>query len=103
MQQTITLKYFKRGHSFMSADSYHHLVEKGMHAEKNVYDFQEFVDILDIDGKAILMKASNFINFLRGVSEHSQFTKDKPMLGRISISKFIRLKHKIVLEGKFWS
>ena len=26
--QSITLKYFERGHSFMSADSYHHLVEK---------------------------------------------------------------------------
>ena len=101
MLQTITLKYFERGHSFMSADSYHRLVEKGMHAAKNVYDFQEFVDILDIDGKAILMKASNFINFPRGVSKHSQFTKDKPMLDRISIAKFIRGNTKLFWKESF--
>ena len=31
----------------MSADSFHHQVEKGMRAEKNVYDGQNFQQIIN--------------------------------------------------------
>ena len=61
--QSVTLKYFERGHSFMSADSYHHLVEKGTNEKKNIYDFQEFVDVLKINDEAIVMKSSDFLDF----------------------------------------
>ena len=46
--QDITLKYFERGHSFMSADSVHHGVEKEMAAQPggNIYDFVDFVRVV---------------------------------------------------------
>jgi hypothetical protein len=40
----IELKYLVTGHSFMSADSFHHQVEKSLnHNGGKVYDFQDFV------------------------------------------------------------
>ena len=36
----------------MSADSCHHLVEKAMKETEKEYDFQEFVECLNVDGKS---------------------------------------------------
>lgn len=41
--QTITFKYFEPGHTFMSADSFHHQVEQSLQRMKKVYDFNDFV------------------------------------------------------------
>ena len=99
--QSITLKYFERGHSFMSADSYHHLVEKEMNTAKNVYDYRDFINVLEVHGKAILMKSADFIDFPRGVSEHSKFTKDKPMLADIRVAKFVRGSTKLFWKDSY--
>lgn len=40
MAETITIKFFEPCHTFMSADSLHHLVEKGLRENPKVYDFQ---------------------------------------------------------------
>ena len=88
--KSITLKYFERGHSFMSADSYHHLVEKAMKAKEKVYDFLEFVECLNVDGKAVIMNHDDFLDVPRGVSQQSKFTAGKPLLNNISIVKFQR-------------
>ena len=74
----------------MSADNYHHLVEKGMNEKKNIYNFQEFVDVLEINDEAIVMKSSDFLDFPQGVSEKSKFTAHKPVLDIKSIAKFQR-------------
>ena len=44
----ITLKYFERGHTFMSADSFHHGVEKEISKQPggNLYDFPDFVRVV---------------------------------------------------------
>ena len=47
----ITLKYFEPGHTFMSADSFHHQVEQKMQKKKRLEDFQDFVDIVDTCGQ----------------------------------------------------
>lgn len=38
----IILKYFEPGHTFMSADSFHHQVEKSMKARGKIYNFDDF-------------------------------------------------------------
>ncbi|KAG5868844.1 hypothetical protein JTB14_012781 [Gonioctena quinquepunctata] len=38
----IHLKYFQAGHTFMSADSFHHQVELSMKKSGNIYDFNDF-------------------------------------------------------------
>ena len=49
----ITIKYLNVGHTFMSADSFHHQVEKEMKQVKNVYDFDDFSKVIGICGNAI--------------------------------------------------
>ena len=83
--QSVTLKYFEKGHSFMSADSYHRLVEKGMKSVKNVYDFDDWLGVFDIDGKSVVLNSADFIAYPRGVSEKSKFTQDKPLLDVIQL------------------
>ena len=68
--ESITLKYFERGHSFMSPYSYPHLVEKSMKEKEKVYDFQEFVECLNVNGKAVVIKHEEFLDIPRGVYEH---------------------------------
>lgn len=41
---SIELKFFEPGHTFMSADSFHHQVELSMKKKKRVYDFSDFED-----------------------------------------------------------
>lgn len=41
---TIILKYFETGHTFMSADEFHHQVEHALKKKKKVYDFDDFAD-----------------------------------------------------------
>ncbi|KAJ8890684.1 hypothetical protein PR048_010193 [Dryococelus australis] len=36
------IKYFEPGHTFMSADSFHHCVEKSLYQLKKVYNFEDF-------------------------------------------------------------
>lgn len=40
--ESITFRYFEPGHSFMSADSFHHQVEMSLKRQKKVYDFADF-------------------------------------------------------------
>ena len=43
----ITMKYFEPGHTFMSADSVHHAIEKAMTKMGKVYDFNDFVECVE--------------------------------------------------------
>lgn len=44
--KTITLQYFELGYTFMSADSFHNLIENGLRKQTNVYGFKNFVDVV---------------------------------------------------------
>lgn len=41
--ENIEIKYFEPGHTFMSADSFHHQVELSLKRKKKVFDFEDFV------------------------------------------------------------
>lgn len=40
---SIQINYFEPGHTFMSADSFHHQVEESLKRQKKTYDFTDFV------------------------------------------------------------
>ena len=101
MLQSVTLKYFERGHSFMSADSYHHLVEKEMSVKRNVYDFEDFLSVLNVHGFAIEMRHNDFINVPRGVSDQSKFTAQKPLMDSITVAMFRRGSTKLFWKENF--
>lgn len=42
----IVFKYFEPGHTFMSADHFHHQVEVSMKKTPKIYDFKDFVDVV---------------------------------------------------------
>lgn len=44
--ENITVKYFQPGHTFMSADAFHHQVEQSLRRNKKVYDFYDFVNVV---------------------------------------------------------
>ena len=64
--QKISIKYFEKGHTFMSADSFHAQVEKEM--RKRLYDFNVFEGGVSKSGVAVEMKAEDFFNFRNHLS-----------------------------------
>ena len=82
--QTITFKYFEPGHSFMSADSFHVAVEKEFKKRKNIYDFEDFVDVINTRGEAITMDHKDFLMLTDGVSQ-GKYTS-KPYLSEVVLS-----------------
>ena len=58
--ETITLKYFEAGHTYTSADSFHHLVEKEAKKMYKLYDFQDFLKCVSNIGRAVNMNPEDF-------------------------------------------
>ena len=52
--ESITLKYFEPGHTFMSADAFHHMIEQGIRKERRIENFYDFVDVVEKKGKALV-------------------------------------------------
>ena len=61
--QSLKLKNFTAGHTFMSADNFHKGVEKEMKEMNNVYDFHDFRRCVSVAGDVTLMNVSDFFNF----------------------------------------
>lgn len=82
----IIFRYFEKGHTFMSADSFHHQVEKGMREVKDVYDGADFEAIVNKTGVSARMQSSDFIVYENGVSQGAY--TNKPHLRDIQEVKF---------------
>ena len=83
----ITLKYmyFERGHTFMSADSVHHGVEKEMSKQPggNVFDFPDFVNVVVNSNSVhmnVLQLAPEDLRAWVGGQSTAKLKKDRPML-----------------------
>lgn len=71
--ETITIKYLEPGHTFMSADSFHHSVEMSLKKQKKVYDFDDFVGCVQNCNKNVkvkLMEVDDFLLFEDKSSQH---------------------------------
>ena len=79
----IILKYFEKGHTFMTCDSFHHKIEQGTRGMKNVYDFKDFKSIIEAKGIAYEMRSSDFIDIPNGMS-NGKYTSGKPYLNAFS-------------------
>lgn len=44
--QQIVFKYFEPGHTFMSADNFHHQIELSMRKNPKIYDFKDFRSVV---------------------------------------------------------
>ena len=86
----VTLKYFEPGHTFMSADSFHALVEKKFKKAANIYDFRDYVDCVRAAGNAIEMKPEDFYQFESGLSQKAATKESKPLLADVYVAEFRR-------------
>lgn len=71
--ESLTVKYFEPGHTFMSADSFHHNVEKSLKKMGKVNDFQDVVSAVGNASKhvnIIEMQLNNFFDWIDGTSQY---------------------------------
>ena len=85
--KSVPVTYFEPGHTFTSADAFHHQIEQGMREKKMVEDFQDFQGIVSKKGKSLLMEASDFLEVPKGVSS-TKFAQSKPKLKDVLIVNF---------------
>ena len=84
----------------MSADSSHHMVEQGMRKKRNIQGFQNFIEVVDKCGQALVMKFDDFYHIPKGVSS-GNFALRKPKLATVQICKFERGSEKIFWKTSF--
>ena len=60
MLETVTVKFFEPGHTFMSADSFHSLIEKGIKKKNKLQDFLDLVDVVNDRGEAMVLNFDDF-------------------------------------------
>ena len=86
--ETITLKYFDAGHTYMSADSFHHLVEKEAKKMYNLYDFQDFLKCVSNVGTAVNMNPEDFHKWEKQLSEGKNSKAAGPLLEKFVEAQF---------------
>lgn len=90
---SLTINYFERGHSFMSADSFHHMVEKEMKKAKTVWDFDDFVACVKQCNRgkcqALPISVEHFFHW-KDYSSKAKLKKAKVYLKDIVTVKFSR-------------
>ena len=60
--QQLTIRYFEKGHTFMSADSFHHLIEDQIRSRGKLNDFNDYVVCVDDVVIAVEMQPSDFLD-----------------------------------------
>lgn len=69
----IELNYFEPGHTFMSADSFHHQVEQSLKKMKDVYDFQDFENaVRNSNSKNVVVQSRTPSNIRKWIDYSSQ-------------------------------
>ena len=94
--ESITIKYFEKDHTFMSADSFHHQIEKEMSSKKNFYDFDDFGKIIESKCCKLPMTERDFYNWENGLSQ-GKFALSKPLLCNVQVVLFKKSEIKM-----FW-
>ena len=88
--QSITLKYFAEGHTFMSADSFHKGVEDAMRKMGEVCDWNDFVSCVEEAGASIDMEITDFYNFISGLSSSMAPKNSKPRWNEVVVAEFCK-------------
>jgi hypothetical protein len=79
--EKIVLKYFEPGHSFMSAYSFHHQVEKSLKAKGKIYDFDDFCSSVEgANGGNVKVKAMKIQDFSNWQDEPSSYKLNRHVL-----------------------
>ena len=89
---TITLKFLEPGHTFMSADSLHHLFEERIRKRSNIFDFDDLMSVF-MSTKNVTVKHHQ-VRDLRQWTDESSIAKrskaDHPILHDLRVIQFRR-------------
>lgn len=83
--ETITLKYLEVGHTYMSADEFHHQVELSLKKKKRIYDFEDFHHAVSDTHRKITVKKMVVSDFCR-FEDCSSSYKLQNMIPRVYLS-----------------
>ena len=86
--EKVTLKYFTVGHTFMSADNFHRLVEKELKTMKKVCDWNDFVQCVSNVGHVKEMVVKDFCDYENGLSQGIESKETRPLLENVSVAEF---------------
>ena len=89
LAELCTLRYFEKGHTFMSADSYHHSVEKAMKQKKNMHDFSDFIECLNLDGQAVILSHNDLFSDPKGLTK-GRHTCNCPVIDQLKEVQFYK-------------
>jgi len=99
--KTLTVIYLETGHTFMSADSFHHSVENAMGSRK-LYDFDDFVNVVknaQAHVNPLQMNIEDFFNFKNIINQKA--TKGKLKLRDIKSVKVERGKFSLFVKNDY--
>ena len=102
--EIIRLKYFEPGHTFMSADSFHHQVEKSL--GDKVYDFNDYVSCVESANKGkVCVKSMQTNDFYDWVDFSSTYKLNRitprPYLADIVYVEAMRGKNSLLYRTDF--
>ena len=63
------MKYLEKGHTFNAADSFHSSVETGMKGKGKLYDFNDFVEVINLYGIAVETNSTHFKLYQKAISQ----------------------------------
>lgn len=103
--RSLTIKYFEHGHTFMSADHFHHPVEKSLKQTRTVWDFSDYVQSAQNatkDTDVVTLQINNFYDW-KDVSSKYKFLKTTPRfyLKDLSMVTFSRGKRTLKYKTSF--
>lgn len=78
--ESLEIKYFEPGHTFMSADSFHHQVEQSLKRKGKVLDFADFVECVETSNSSRVQVVNMRVNDFYDYEDFSS----KYKLGRLS-------------------
>lgn len=88
----IVLNFFEAGHTFMSADSFHHQVEQSLKHQKKTYDFEDFVKAVGAANKSrVDLKIMNYFDFYLWIDYKSQ-QKISKSTNRVLLKDVVSIK-----------
>ena len=97
----ISLKFLEKGHTFMSADSWHHQCEQSLR-KKVIADFMDFQKAISSKMSTLTLGISDFADWPNIISRHRiNSYENKPLMEKFSVVKFVRGSNSIHVKFNF--
>ena len=102
--ETLNLKYFEPGHTYMASDAAHGRIEQHLTRKNKVYDFKDFLDsVKDAACDLLELQYSDFANWESGVSMYTlnKLGENRPYRRDIVCVKFVKGSEMMAYQKSF--